>query len=303
MSKLLLAFGAAALIAAACANPPPPSPATGPASQASTAAFDLEELTIADLQQRMTSGQDTSRSLVEKYLARIDALDRQRAGAAQRHRDQSRGPERRRSPRRRAESGPSFVGRSTASRSLLRTTSRPPIACRRPPVRSRLRASRAGKDAFIVARLRDAGAVLLGKTNLCEWANFRVATRHRAGAAAAARPGTRMRWIATPSGSSSGSGAAVAANLAAAAVGTETDGSIVSPPASPRSSGIKPTHRAAQPHGHRADFATARTRAGPMARTVADAASLLGAMAGVGSRDASTTASRAGGPSDYSRIA
>src|SRR4029079_16840840 len=138
----------------------------------------------------------------------------------------------------------------------------------------------APRDAFIAARLREAGAIILGKTNRSEWANFR-STRSTSGWSG--RGGqTKNPYVLdrNPCGSSSGTGAAIAANLAAIGVGTETDGSIVCPSGANGLVGIKPTvgligGRGIIPISHTQDTA------GPMARTVADAALLLAAMAGV----------------------
>ena len=135
------------------------------------------------------------------------------------------------------------------------------------------------KDAFIVDRLREAGAVILGKTNLSEWANFR--STHSTSGWSGRGGQTRNPYALdrNPSGSSSGSGAAIAANLCAAAIGTETDGSIVSPSSSNGLVGIKPTLGLVSRSGI-VPIAHSQDTAGPMARTVADAAALLGAIAG-----------------------
>ena len=132
----------------------------------------------------------------------------------------------------------------------------------------------APRDAFIVERLRDAGAVILGKTNLSEWANFR--STHSTSGWSGRGGQTRNPYALdrNPSGSSSGSGAAVAANLAAAAIGTETDGSIVSPSTVNGLVGIKPTLGLVSRSGI-VPIAHSQDTAGPMARTVADAAALL----------------------------
>jgi amidase len=298
MSKLLLAFGAAALIAAACSNPPPPSAAAGPAGQTNTAAFDLEELTTADLQRRLTSGQDTSRSLVEKYLARIEALDHQgpalnsvielnpeaRSDAdrldAERKSGKLRGP---------LHGIPILIKDNIATSDRMQTTAGS-LALAGQPV---------GKDAFIVARLRDAGVVLLGKTNLSEWANFR--DRHSTSGWSGRGGQTRNPYALdrSPSGSSSGSGTAVAANFAAAAVGTETDGSIVSPSSVAALVGIKPTHGLLSRTGI-VPISPSQDTPGPMARTVADAALLLGAMVASDPGDPSTSESSTRGLRDYS---
>jgi amidase len=273
----------------------PSSTSTQPAQ---SARFALEELTIADLQQRMASGVTTSRGLVEQYLARIDTLDR-------------RGPElrsmielnpealdiadrldgERRSGRVRGplHGIPIVIKDNIATGDRMRTTAGS-LA---------LAAAPAPKDAFIVRRLRDAGAIIIGKTNLSEWANFR--STHSTSGWSARGGQTRNPYALdrNPSGSSSGTGVAVAANLAAVGVGTETDGSIVSPSNVNGLVGIKPTvglvsRTGIVPISHTQDTA------GPMARTVADAAALLTVLA---STDASDTATRmaARRQSDYTR--
>jgi amidase len=157
------------------------------------------------------------------------------------------------------------------------------------------------RDSFVADRLREAGAVILGKTNLSEWANFR-STRSTSGWSG--RGGQTRNPYAldrNPSGSSSGSAVAVAANLCAAAVGTETDGSIVSPASTNGIVGIKPTvglisRAGIVPISHSQDTA------GPMARTVTDAAILLGLMTGEDPRDPSTGPSRGKAHPDYTRF-
>jgi amidase len=152
-------------------------------------------------------------------------------------------------------------------------------------------------DAFVVTRLREAGAVLLGKTNLSEWANFRSG---RSTSGWSARGGQTLNPYAldrSPSGSSSGSAVAVAANLAAVAVGTETDGSIVSPAQSNALVGIKPTVGLLSRAGI-VPISRSQDTPGPIARTVADAALLLGAMAGPDAADDATGSWK--GATDYS---
>lgn len=143
------------------------------------------------------------------------------------------------------------------------------------------------KDAFLVTKLREAGAVILGKTNLSEWANFR-STRSSSGWSS--RNGQTRNAYAldrNTSGSSSGSGVAVAASLCAAAVGTETDGSVVSPSAASGIVGIKPTVGLVSRSGI-IPISETQDTAGPMARTVADAAALLTAMGGSDAEDDTT---------------
>jgi len=275
---------------------------TPAAAQASPvpAPFDLEEKTIADLQAALRSGQETARSLTEKYLLRIEATN-------------TKGPELRavieinpealalagaldaemkaKGPRGPLHGIPILIKDNIATADRMTTTAGS-LA---------LEGSIPSRDAFIAARLRAAGAILLGKANLSEWANFR-STRSTSGWSS--RGGQCRNPYALdrdPSGSSSGSAAAAAASLCAAAVGSETDGSIVSPASRCGIVGIKPTvgllsRSGIIPISHTQDTA------GPMARTVADAAVLLGAMTGVDERDEATRASRGKAPADYTKF-
>ncbi len=242
--------------------------------------FDLEEATIATLQQRMQSGQETSRTIVDKYLARIEAVDRSgptlrsvieinpdaRTIAdqldAERKSGRIRGP---------MHGIPVLIKDNIATADRMMTTAGSfALAGVKPP-----------KDAFIVARLREAGAVILGKTNLSEWANFRSTHSTSGWSGRGGQTKNPYALDRNPSGSSSGSGAAIAANLAAAAVGTETDGSIVSPSNNNGLVGIKPTLGLVSRSGI-VPISHSQDTAGPMTRTVADAAALLSAMSGRG---------------------
>jgi len=274
-----LILAALCFVCAARAQTPPPS------------RFALEEATIADLQQRMTDGRETSRSLVEQYLARIDAVDRNgpalhsvlevnpdaRAIAdrldAERTSGRTRGP---------LHGIPILIKDNIATADRMMTTAGSlALAGVTPP-----------QDAFIVSRLRDAGAVILGKTNLSEWANFRSTHSSSGWSGRGGQTKNPYALDRNPSGSSSGSGAAVAANLAAAAIGTETDGSIVSPSTNNALVGIKPTLGLVSRTGI-VPIAHSQDTAGPMARTVADAAVLLTAMS---AEDPSDPATRRTGP-------
>jgi amidase len=156
-------------------------------------------------------------------------------------------------------------------------------------------------DSFIARRLRGAGAVILGKSNLSEWANFRG---HRSTSGWSARGGqTKNPYVLdrNPSGSSSGSAVAVAANLCSVAVGTETDGSIVSPSSVCGIVGIKPTVGLVSRSGI-IPISASQDTAGPMARTVADAAALLGVMAGTDEHDPATSLANERGESDYTKF-
>src|SRR3954470_23892769 len=286
MRRLLIAAALCAGAAAAAQSPAPQR-------------FDLEEATIAALQQRMQSGQETSRSLVEKYLARIETLDRSGPALhsvlevnpdARTIADQLDTERKSRGPRGPLHGIPILIKDNIATADRMMTTAGSlALAGVKPP-----------KDAFVAARLREAGAVILGKTNLSEWANFR--STHSTSAWSGRGGQTRNPYALdrNPSGSSSGSGAAVAANLSAAAVGTETDGSIVSPSTSNGLVGIKPTVGLLSRIGI-VPIAHSQDTAGPMTRTVADAAALLAAMAGVDKTDAATTVARRPAAADYAR--
>jgi amidase len=260
-------------------------------------AFDLEEATIADLQQRMQSGRDTSRSLVEKYLARIDALDRNGPALhsvlelnpeAREIADRLDAERKSRGPRGPLHGIPILLKDNIATADKLTTTAGSlALAGVTPP-----------KDAFIVERLRAAGAVILGKTNLSEWANFRSTHSSSGWSGRGGQTKNPYALDRNPSGSSSGSGAAIAASLGAAAVGTETDGSIVSPANTNGLVGIKPTLGLVSRSGI-VPIAHSQDTAGPMTRTVADAAVLLGAMTGVDRDDPATRDSDRRGRRDY----
>jgi len=259
--------------------------------------FEFDEATIGSLQSGIMSGKLTARSIVEKYLARIDALDKHGpavnsvielnpdalaiADGLDRER-QAKGP---RGP---LHGIPVFIKDNIATHDRMQTTAGSlALVGSAPP-----------KDAFVAKKLRDAGAVILGKTNLSEWANIRSSHSTSGWSGRGGQTHNPYALDRNPSGSSSGSGAAVAANLCAVAVGTETDGSIVSPANSNGIVGIKPTVGLVSRAGI-IPIAHSQDTAGPMARTVTDAAILLGALAGVDSDDAATRASRGKGHADY----
>ena len=260
--------------------------------------FPYLESTVEALRARMLAGRLTSRTLAAAYLARIDALDRKGprlsaiielnpdalAIAAERDRERKAGKVR--GP---LHGIPVLLKDNIATRDRM-STSAGSLALQNVPV---------PRDAFLVTRLRDAGAVILGKTNLSEWANFR-STRSSSGWSA--RGGLTRNPYAldrSASGSSSGSAVAISASLAAVAVGTETDGSITSPASVCGLVGIKPTVGLVSRDGI-VPIAASQDTAGPMARTVADAATLLSALAGSDPRDAGTRGARA--EPDYTRF-
>ena len=258
---------------------------------------EFDEVTIAALQEGMKSGKFTARSIAEKYLARIDGIDKHgpavnsvielnpdalaMADVLDRER-QAQGP---RGP---LHGIPVLIKDNIATRDRMQTTAGSLALVGSVP----------RKDAFVAKKLRDAGAVILGKTNLSEWANIRSSHSTSGWSGRAGQTHNPYAQDRNPSGSSSGSGAAVAANLCAVAIGTETDGSIVSPANNNGIVGIKPTLGLVSRAGI-IPIAHSQDTAGPMARTVTDAAILLGALAGVDSDDAATLAGRGKGPADY----
>lgn len=274
---------------------------TKPASSfASPPAFELEELTIAELQQGLQSGKYTSRSLVEKYSERINDIDKHGpklnsviemnpdceaiAVALDRERKERglRGP---------LHGIPILIKDNIDTYDKMMTTAGSLALIGAKPF----------QDAFVVKKLREAGAVILGKTNLSEWANFR-STKSSSGWSA--RGGqTKNPYVLdrNPCGSSSGSGAASSANLCAAAIGTETDGSIVCPSSANSLVGIKPTVGLVSRSGI-IPIAHSQDTAGPMARSVADAALILGVLAGEDPRDKTTAQSRGKSYTDYTRF-
>jgi amidase len=291
--KPALAAGLLAVsLTAACS----PGGKRGP-EKAAAAPFPLEEKTIAELQEMMTSGAVTSESLVTLYLKRIDEIDRggpslnsvietnPDALAIARDLDRER---REKGPRGPLHGIPILIKDNIDTADKMETTAGS-LA---------LLGSKPARDAFVVDRLRAAGAVIIGKTNLSEWANFRSSRSSSGWSGRGGQTHNPYALDRNPSGSSSGSAAAVAANLAAAAVGTETDGSIVSPASVCGIVGIKPTIGLVSRSGI-VPIAHSQDTAGPMARTVADAATLLGAMTGIDPADAATKDGQGRFPADY----
>jgi amidase len=263
-------------------------------------AFELEDKTIAELQAGMQSGQYSARSLVAQYVARIDGLDRQ--GPVLRHVLETNpealaiadalDAERRNGTVRGPLHGIPVLVKDNIDTADRMSTSAGSLA---------LAGSRAARDAFIVERLRAAGAVILGKTNLSEWANFR-STHSCSGWSGRGGQGRNPYALdRTPSGSSSGSAGGTASSYCAVAVGTETDGSITSPAAACSLVGMKPTVGLVSRTGI-IPIAHSQDTAGPMARTVTDAAILLGALAGVDPRDAATRSSKVPANTDYTKF-
>ena len=254
------------------------------------AAFDLEEATIADLQSAMASGRMTAHSITEQYLGRIDELDRK--GPALHHVIETNpdalaiaaalDAERRAGRVRGPLHGVPILLKDNIDTADRTTTTAGSFA---------LAGSIPSRDATVAAKLPAAGAVLLGKANLSEWANIRSTHSSSGWSARGGQAKNPYVLDRNPCGSSSGSGAAVSANLCALAIGTETDGSIVCPASANGVVGIKPTvglvsRAGIIPISHTQDTA------GPMTRTVRDAAILLTALAGADPRDAATRNAR-----------
>jgi amidase len=289
LGMLLIAF------LAACSREAEPPAAETP-RDAPPPAIDVVELSAVDARDRMTAGTLTSRALTQAYLDRIrdiddggpmlnavieisataiadaEALDVERkAGTV-------RGP---------LHGIPVLLKDNIDSVGMVNSAGSLALADHRPK-----------QDAFIVTRLRAAGAVILGKTNLSEWANFR-STRSTSGWSS--RGGqTKNPYVLdrNPCGSSSGTGAAIAASLASIGVGTETDGSIICPASVNGLVGIKPTVGLVSRRGI-IPIAASQDTAGPMTRSVADAAMLLTALAGVDENDPAGGAAKGNIPPDY----
>jgi amidase len=262
--------------------------------------FPFEEATIAELQAAMESGRLSSRRLTHAYLRRIrqidlsgiqlnsvievnpDALDIARELDAERRQGKVRGP---------LHGIPILVKDNFATRDRMETTAGS-LA---------LLGAEVPRDAFVIRRLRRAGAVILGKANLSEWANFRSTQSSSGWSGRAGQCLSPYVLDHNPCGSSSGSGTATAANLASVSLGTETDGSIVCPSSHNALVGIKPTLGLTSRSGV-VPLAHSQDVTGPMARTVTDAAIVLGAMTGVDPRDPATADSKGHSYRDYRRF-
>ena len=289
--RALFRYGAASAAAAAAAGrslgAAPAAPAEADAAPAvNVEPYELDEVSIAELSRRLAAGAETSRSLTTKYLARIESLDRRGpelrsvlevnpdalamadALDGERRAGKTRGP----------LHGIPILLKDNVGTADRNTTTAGSLA---------LEGSVPAADSAVAKRLRDAGAVLLGKTNLSEWANFRSTHSISGWSGRGGQCRNPYALDRNPSGSSSGSGAAVAASLCAAAVGSETDGSIVSPSNNCGLVGIKPTLGMVSRAGI-VPIAHSQDTAGPMARTLADAAVLLEAIAGPDPSDPAT---------------
>lgn len=261
--------------------------------------FELEEATVNDLQSGMTSGKYTAQSLTQKYLDRIADVDKRgpainsvietnpEAPAIAAALDTERKSGRLRGP---LHGIPVLIKDNIDTHDRMMTTAGSLALAGSIPL----------QDSSVAKKLRDAGAVIIGKTNLSEWANFR--SSHSSSGWSGRGGQTKNPYVLdrNPCGSSSGTGAAIAANLAAIGVGTETDGSVVCPSNANSLVGIKPTLGLISRAGI-VPIAHSQDTAGPMCRTVTDAAILLGALTGVDSRDPATNAARGKSFADYTK--
>jgi amidase len=262
--------------------------------------FELDEITISQLQEGMKSGKFTARSLVEKYTARINEIDKHGpavnsilelnpdALAIADALDQERKAKGARGP---LHGVPVLIKDNIDTADKMMTTAGS-LA---------LLGSKPQKDSFVVQRLRAAGAVILGKTNLSEWANIRSSHSTSGWSGRGGLTKNPYALDRNPCGSSSGTGAGISANLCAIGIGTETDGSIVCPSSANGLAGIKPTVGLVSRSGI-IPISHTQDGAGPMCRTVRDAAILLGALTGIDPEDSTTAASQGKSYSDYAQF-
>jgi amidase len=260
----------------------------------------MEEMTILELQEKMSANAYTARAITEMYLDRIQQIDQQGPALnavielnpdaleiadaldAERKANGARGP----------LHGIPVLIKDNIDTADRMTTTAGSLA---------LEGSIAPRDSFVAHRLRKAGAIILGKTNLSEWANFRSTHSTSGWSSRGGQTHNPYALDRNPCGSSSGSAVAVAANLCAAAIGTETDGSVICPSHVNGIVGIKPTVGLVSRSGI-IPIAHSQDTAGPMARTVSDAAVLLGAITGEDPRDPITSESRGRALSDYTQF-
>lgn len=262
--------------------------------------FELDEITISQLQDGMKSGQFTARSLVEKYSARIDQIDKHGpfvnaviemnpdalaiADALDKER-KAKGP---RGP---MHGIPILIKDNIDTADKMMTTAGSlALVGSKPP-----------QDSFVAQKLRSAGAVILGKTNLSEWANIRCSHSTSGWSGRGGLTKNPYALDRNPCGSSSGTGAGISASLCAVGIGTETDGSIVCPSSSNGLAGIKPTVGLVSRSGI-IPISHSQDGAGPMCRTVRDAAILLGVLTGVDPADSATAASAGKSYTDYAQF-
>ena len=262
--------------------------------------FELDEETISSLADKLSSGTYSSEQLIKLYMHRIEAIDKKGprlnsiielnpdALSIAKIMDLELKSNKRRGP---LHGIPVLIKDNIDTVDKMQTTSGS-LA---------LVGNIASKDAFIVTKLREAGAIILGKTNLSEWANFRSSKSCSGWSSRGGQTKNPYFLDHNPCGSSSGSGVAVAANLCVVSVGTETDGSIVCPASVSGVVGIKPTVGLVSRTGI-IPISKTQDTAGPMARTVKDAAILLGVLASIDTNDAITEESNGKGYKDYTKF-
>ena len=273
-------------------------PSAGPASDVKP--FELDEITISDLQDGMKSGKLTARSLVEKYSARIAEIDKRGPAIncvielnpdAVSIADSLDEERKARGTRGLLHGVPVLIKDNIDTADKMMTTAGS-IA---------LVGSKPTQDSYVAQRLRAAGAVILGKTNLSEWANIRSSHSTSGWSGRGGLTKNPYALDRNPCGSSSGTGAGISANLCAVGIGTETDGSIVCPASSNGLAGIKPTVGLVSRSGI-IPISHSQDGAGPMCRTVRDAAILLGALTGVDPQDLATAASQGKSLTNYAQF-
>jgi len=264
-------------------------------------AFELEEATIDDLQAGMKSGKYTSRSITEKYLTRIEDIDKQgpvvnsliEVNPDALEIAESLDRERREKSERGPLHGIPILIKDnidTADKMMTTAGSLALVGAPKPP-----------RDSFVAQQLRKAGAVILGKTNLSEWANIRSSHSTSGWSGRGGLTKNPYALDRNPCGSSSGTGAGVSANFATGGIGTETDGSVVCPSSANGLAGIKPTVGLVSRAGI-IPISHSQDSAGPMCRTLRDAAILLGALTGVDPDDIATSESRGHSYTDYTQF-
>jgi amidase len=292
-------LGAATSLAVATAIPLPHASASS-SNRNRDAAFAIEEKSIAELKAGMESGEYSSHGITQQYLERIASLDRHGPKLhhvletnpdalaiadsldAERKAGKTRGP----------LHGIPVLVKDNIDTADRMTTTAGSLA---------LAGSIASRDAHIVTMMRAAGAVILGKTNLSEWANFRSTHASSGWSGRGGQARNPYALDRTPSGSSSGSAGAVASSFCAVAVGTETDGSITSPSAACSLVGLKPTIGLVSRSGI-VPIAHSQDTAGPIARSVTDAAILLGGLVGVDARDTAMRNAKVTTAQEYTRF-
>ncbi|MEV0241832.1 amidase [Streptomyces sp. NPDC050674] len=266
---------------------------SGPA-RADTAPGELDELGVAELRRRMSEGRLDAERLTRYYLDRVERLDPLLHSVIEVNPDALR--EARRLDARRGARGP-LHGMPVLLKDLVETADRMHTTAGS----LALTGLRPAADATVAARLRDAGAVILGKTNLSEWAGGMSLTHHAGWSARGGQTRNPYKLDRSPNESSSGTGVAVAANLCVAGIGTETNGSIVDPSSANCLVGVKPTVGLVG-RGGVIPGVPSQDSVGPMARTVRDAAIMLGVLVGVDERDPATRAGRGHHHRDYTRF-